>query len=86
MSRLINMLKNTRNENETQDLQVWCCEHCRDVHFKAGKVLLNFSQTEFANLTYAVNEIYQQEFGSLEFFKLINLLKNEQSLISETAN
>ena len=86
MRRLLQILKNVENEKQAQDLQVWCCDHCREVHFKARKVLLNFSQTEFANLTYAVNEIYQQEFGSLEFYKLVDLLKNKEALIGETVN
>lgn len=73
-----------KDENANRNLRVWCCEHCRDVHFKAGNVMLNFSQKEFAELTYAVNEIFQQEFGSLEFYHLISLLnKNEDVLSSD---
>lgn len=68
-------------ENEKQNLQVWCCDRCRDVHFKAGNVLLNFSQKEFADLTYAVNEIFQQVFGSLEFYHLISLLGQDEDVL-----
>lgn len=68
-----------------QSLQVWCCGNCEAVHFKAGNVLLNFSRGEFAELTHAVMDIYQQEFGSLESYDLISLLKRRDDvLISQT--
>lgn len=66
-----------RHNESSQQLQVWCCGHCRDVHFKAGNVLLNFSKTEFADLTQAVMDIYQKEFGGLEFYRLINTVSRE---------
>lgn len=65
-----------------QKLQIWCCDHCRAVHFKAGNVLLNFSQTEFADLTYAVMEIYNQEFGALEFYRMINSVNQPEETLS----
>lgn len=68
-----------------QNLQVWCCGNCEAVHFKAGNVLLNFSRAEFAELTHAVMDIYRREFGSLEFYDLIGLLKQRGDvLISRT--
>lgn len=66
----------------SQNLQVWCCDHCQAVHFKAGQVLLNFSKPEFAELTHAVMEIYQQEFGGLEFYKLTDSITREQGILS----
>ena len=75
------------NESKSEKLQVWCCNYCDAVHFKAGNVLLNFSRAEFAELTYAVNEIYQKEFGSLEFYHLVSLIeRNEDILTSQTVS
>ena len=68
--------------NETQKLQIWCCENCEAVHFKAGNVLLNFSKAEFAELAYNVNDVYQDEFGSLEFYHLISSLKTPDEVLS----
>lgn len=72
---------------ETQKLQVWCCEGCRAVHFKAGNVLLNLTHGEFSELTDAMLEIYQQEFGGLEFYDLLNLIKKRDDvLISQSVS
>lgn len=75
----------SEKKNASQNLQVWCCNGCSAVHFKAGNVLLNFSKTEFAELTNVVMDIYQQEFGSLEFYRLINSInQNDEVLLSQT--
>ena len=74
-----------RNNETSENLQIWCCGHCEEVHFKAGKVLLNFTKEEFAELTHSVNDVFQQQFGNLEFYNLINLVtKNEDVLLSDT--
>jgi hypothetical protein len=65
-----------------QNLQVWCCDNCQAVHFKAGQVLLNFSKTEFADLTHALMEIYRQEFGGLEFYKLTDSITREREMLT----
>lgn len=67
---------------ERQSLQIWCCEKCEEVHFKAGNVLLNFSKTEFAELAYSVNDVFQNEFGSLEFYHLISSLDARDEVLS----
>lgn len=78
---------NKVDDESTQKLQVWCCDNCRAVHFKAGNVLLNFTRGEFSELTHAMMEIYQQEFGSLEFYDLLNTLKQRDNiLISQTVS
>ena len=68
--------------NESQTLQIWCCGNCEAVHFKAGNVLLNFSKAEFAELAYSVNDVYQHEFGSLEFYHLISSLGTQDEVLS----
>ncbi len=85
--------KKMENNNElnkqknTQSLRIWCCDHCREVHFKAQNVMLNFTKDEFTELTHSVNEIFQQQFGSLEFYNLINLIaKDENILVSDTVS
>lgn len=70
------------SNNASENLSVWCCESCQAVHFKAGNVLLNFTKTEFADLAHAVMEIYQHEFGGLEFYRLINLLTKDDDILS----
>ena len=68
-------------DNETQTVQIRCCENCEAVHFKAGNVLLNLTKTEFAELTYSVNDVFQNEFGSLEFYHLISSLKGPDEVL-----
>lgn len=82
----MNNFSEPKNENASEKLQVWCCEHCKAVHFKAGNILLNFTRTEFADLARAVMEIYQQEFGGSEFYRLINLINQSEDdvLLSRT--
>lgn len=63
----MNQLDNFNPKGESQTLQIWSCENCDAVHFKAGNVRLNFTKAEFAELTYSVNDVFQSEFGSLEF-------------------
>lgn len=76
---------NGQTSNDTpENLSVWCCENCQAVHFKAGNVLLNFTKTEFADLAHAMMEIYQQEFGGLEFYRLINLLTKDDDILSSS--
>lgn len=73
----------SNHSESSQKLQVWCCDHCRAVHFKAGNVLLNFSKPEFADLTHAVMEIYSQEFGALEFYRLINSVNHSDESLNQ---
>jgi hypothetical protein len=70
----MNQSNESNRSSETKTLQIWCCENCEAVHFKAGNVLLNFTKSEFAELTYSVNDVFQHEFGSLEFYHLISSL------------
>jgi hypothetical protein len=70
-----------QGKNEKQTLQIWCCENCEAVHFKAGNVLLNFTKDEFAALTYSVNDVFQDEFGSLEFYHLISSLDRKDTIL-----
>lgn len=69
-------------KSETQNLQIWCCQNCEAVHFKAGNVMLNFTKSEFADLTYSVNDLFQNEFGSLEFYSLVNSLNQNDDILS----
>lgn len=69
-------------KSETQSLQIWCCQNCEAVHFKAGNVMLNFTKSEFADLTYSVNDLFQNEFGSLEFYSLVNSLNQNDDILS----
>ena len=74
------------NESTSKDgrqtLKIWCCERCEAVHFKAGNVLLNFTKAEFAELTYSINDVFQNEFGSSEFYHLISSLKHHDEVLA----
>ena len=76
---------NEINQNGgNQSLQIWCCGNCEAVHFKAGNVLLNFTKSEFAELAYSINDVYQNEFGSLEFYHLISSLNAPDEVLSSS--
>ena len=78
---------NKSNQAATEKLQVWCCDGCSAVHFKAGNVLLNFTRGEFSELTHRMMEIYRQEFGSLEFYDLLDSVKRRDDvLISQSVS
>lgn len=77
--------KDFNQDKEKQSLQIWCCENCEAVHFKSGNVLLNFTKTEFAELTYSVNDVFQNEFGSLEFYHLISSLNQPDEILSSSS-
>jgi hypothetical protein len=68
-------------DEKRQKLQIWQCDGCSAVHFKAGSVLLNFTRGEFSELTHAMMEIYQEEFGNLEFYDLLNSVKNRDEIL-----
>jgi Zn-finger protein len=68
-------MKTSHNEKFSESsntLQIWYCEHCRQVHFKAPNVMLDFTRREFVKLTDAVLEILQNEFDPLELSELTN--------------
>jgi hypothetical protein len=75
-------MNETNQNGETRSLQIWCCGNCEAVHFKSGSVLLNFTKKEFAELAYSVNDVYQSEFGSLEFYHLISSLNAPDDVLS----
>ena len=80
-----NLHSDNKEHNPPQNLQVWYCGHCQAVHFKTGNVMLNFSRTEFADLTRSVVDIYSQEFGELDIFSLLDSTNHEDEvLLSET--
>lgn len=72
---------NESNHESSQNLQIWYCEHCQAVHFKTVNVMLNFSKTEFAELTRTVLEIYSQEVGALEIHKLLNSPNHDDEVL-----
>jgi hypothetical protein len=69
-----------------QKLQIWMCQGCQAVHFKTGNVMLNFTKAEFAELAEAIVDVYSQEFGGLEFYRMLRTLnqKEDEVLLSET--
>ena len=65
----------------SQKLQVWMCQGCQAVHFKTGNVMLNFTRSEFAELTQVMLDIYSHEFGGLEFYRMLNALNQPDDAI-----
>lgn len=77
----MNEITESEKTHERQKLQVWCCHECSAIHFKAGNVLLNFTRSEFSELTEAMMEIYQQQFGSLEFYDPLDSVKRADDVL-----
>ncbi len=71
----------TNREEKRQNLQVWHCENCQVVHFKTDNVLLGFTKTEFADLTHTMMELYQKQFGNLEFYDLLNMVRQTDDIL-----
>jgi len=69
----------------SQNLQVWFCEHCQNIHFKTQNVMLDFSKQEFIDLTNAMFDIFQNHFDPLEIKQIAeNSTFNDGILMSET--
>lgn len=49
-----------------ENLQIWYCEQCQNVHFKTPNVMLDFTRKEFVELTDAMYEILQNNFKPLD--------------------
>ena len=82
-------MNNMHNENQKtplQNLQVWYCEGCRNVHFRTQNVMLDFSKTEFVELTNAILDIFQNHFDPLEINQIAEMVSpaDDDVLMSET--
>lgn len=49
-----------------ENLQIWYCENCQNVHLKTKNVLLDFTRNEFVSLSEAMFEILQNNFSPLD--------------------
>jgi hypothetical protein len=70
------------DNNIRQSLQVWYCEHCRQIHFKTQNVMLDFTQQEFVDLMNAMLEIFQNNFNPLDFDHLFGRKSSEDEILS----
>lgn len=76
---------NQNHETPSQNLEIWMCQGCQAVHIKTTNVMLNFTKQEFAELTHIVLDIYRQEFGGLNFYRLLSSFdKDDEVLLSQT--
>ena len=81
----MNDLHNSHDHDHSQNLQVWFCHHCQNVHFKTANVMLNFSKAEFIDLTNAMLDIFKNDFDPLELDKLASVFAlSDEVLMSET--
>lgn len=55
------MLNQNQNAHDHKHLQLWYCADCRSVHMRTGHVSLTFDTQEFAKLSKAVIDIYQND-------------------------
>jgi len=81
-------MNNLHNENQnapSQNLQVWYCDNCQNVHFRTQNVMLDFSKKEFVELTNAILDIFQNHFDPLEINQIASLIApSDEVLMSET--
>lgn len=72
-----------QNEHtKSQNLQVWYCCSCQNVHFKTANVMLDFSKNEFIDLTKAMLEIFKNEFDPIELNKLSDSIELSNDVLS----
>jgi hypothetical protein len=81
----MNNMHNENHKTPSQNLQVWYCEHCQNIHFKTQNVMLDFSKKEFVELTNAILDIFQNHFDPLEISRIAGMaLPADEVLMSET--
>jgi len=74
------------NDGRAAKLQVWLCPSCTSVHFNMGSIMLNFSRSEFDQLTRAAMEIFAKENGEEKLVRLANEIggTDDDVLLSDT--
>ncbi len=81
----MNELHNRHDQAHSHNLQVRYCDHCKSVHFRTANVMLNFSKTEFIDLTNAMVDIFNNDFDLIELNKLAGVMAlSDEVLMSET--
>lgn len=73
------------NENQktpSQNLQVWYCDHCQNVHFRTQNVMLDFTKKEFVELTNAILDIFQDHFDPLEINRVANIISPADDVLT----
>lgn len=81
----MNDLHGDNQRASSQNLQVWYCEHCQNVHFRTRNVMLDFSKKEFVDLTNAILDIFQNHLDPLEIDRIANSAgPADDVLLSET--
>ena len=81
----MNDLHNENQKTPSQNLQVWYCEHCRNVHFRTQNVMLDFSKKEFVELTNTILDIFQNHLEPLEIDRIAEMISPpDDVLMSET--
>lgn len=73
---------NHPDDKTRQSLQVWYCEHCKQVHFKTQNVMLDFTRQEFVDLTNAMLDIFQNHFDPLEFNRTFGKQSSGDEILS----
>ena len=80
-------MNDPHHENQktpSQNLQVWYCEPCRNIHFRTQNVMLDFSKKEFVDLTNAILDIFQSHLDPLEINRIAKPAPSDDVLLSET--
>lgn len=74
------------NDGRAAKLQVWLCPNCTSVHFNMGSSMLNFSRSEFDQLTRAAMEIFAKEHGEEKLNDIVREIgaTDDDVLLSDT--
>ena len=75
-------MHNSLKNKDSNSMQVWFCQHCQCVHLQTPNLSLNFSKSEFVQLTHAVVEIYQENIGVIKAANHADLDKDKDEILS----
>ncbi|MEZ5347118.1 MAG: hypothetical protein R2681_16345 [Pyrinomonadaceae bacterium] len=71
-------------DNKSSHLQVWFCQHCNAVHFRAANITLDFTRSEFLALSDAMLGILREDFTSEYHSRIEGSVDTDEVLFSET--
>lgn len=76
-----------QEHKNSENLQIWFCQHCDNIHFKISNITLDFSKKEFLALSNAMLGILRDDFTEQDLRSVLNLQEdNDDVLLSKTLN
>lgn len=55
-----------------ENLQIWYCENCQNIHLKTQNVMLDFTKKEFVEFTDAMFDILQNNIKPIDLNEISN--------------